>query len=122
MAVPKGAIIERPMLPRACGCVAEFQVYAVDRYRAERQHKFQSTRCPACVAKYMEAQRVAAPPKGEAFARLPPGTQMSLARRDDGSWEGTLAAEGASVQATADGPQGLTVALARLWLAARAGA
>ena len=43
-------------------------------------------------------------------------------RRPDGSWAGTLAAGGASVEtegAAGAGPQAVVVALARLWLAAR---
>ena len=39
---PKGKIIARPMVARACGCVCEFQHYSVDRYRAERLAKFQN--------------------------------------------------------------------------------
>ena len=88
------------MLPRACGCVAEFQVYAVDKYRAERQAKFQSTRCPACVAKLV-ARQAAVPRKQEAFGLLPAGTQMTLTRLPDGTWAGGLAADGTEVRAAA---------------------
>jgi hypothetical protein len=120
---PTGAIVARPMVVRACGCEQEFQHYAVDKYRAQRLAKFQKSRCPACVAKLVEEQRRAAPPpKGEALKLLPPGTQVSLTRRPDGSWAGTLAADGASVEtagAAGAGPQAVVVALARLWLAAR---
>jgi hypothetical protein len=116
---PTGEIVARPMLVRACGCVQEFQHYAVDKYRAQRQAKFQKTRCPACVAKLVEQQRLAStlPKKGEAFKQLPHGTQIALSRRPDGVWVGTLTAEGRTVEATGDGPQGVTVALARLWAA-----
>src|SRR3954451_15746976 len=68
MALPRSEIVARPMLPRACGCMCEFQHYAVDRYRAERLAKFQSTRCPECVAKDEEQQRQAKaelPTKGD---------------------------------------------------------
>src|SRR4051812_1409576 len=121
MGVPSGEIIARPMVARACGCLCEFQHYAVDKYRAQRLAKFQSTRCPDCVAKLVEEQRKAnpMPKKGEAFGKLPPGTQVALSRRPDGTWAGTLSAEGAKVEATGDGPAGVTLALARLWLAAR---
>ena len=114
---PSGEIVARPVLTRACGCQQEFQYYAVDKYRAQRQAKFQRTRCPACVAKLVEAQRLAAtlPKKGELFRTLPPGTQVALARRADGIWSGTLTAEGKSVEATGESPQGLVLALARLW-------
>src|SRR5438105_3570258 len=106
MATPSGEIVERPMLKRACGCVREFQVYQVDRFRAERQAKFQSTRCPDCAAKYVEGQRPTLPPKkGEAFGLLPPGAQMTLTRRPDGSWAGGLSAGGVAVEAEASGPQ-----------------
>jgi hypothetical protein len=116
---PSGEIVARPMVARACGCLQEFQHYAVDKYRAQRQAKFQKTRCPACVAKLVEEQRIAAtlPKKGEAFKLLPNGTQIALTRRPNGIWAGTLTAEGATVEATGEGPQGLTVALARLWAA-----
>src|SRR5215510_6736012 len=93
MGIPTGEIIARPMMARACGCVCEFQHYAVDKYRAQRLAKFQQSRCPACVAKLVEEQRKAAPlPKGEALKLLPPGTQVFLALQPDGSWMGKLAA------------------------------
>jgi hypothetical protein len=107
------------MVARACGCLREFQHYAVDKYRAQRLAKFQKTRCEVCVAKLNEEQRQAAaniPKKGEAFKQLPNGTQMSVTRRPDGTWTGTLTAEGKTVQADGEGPQGVTLALARLWL------
>ena len=119
MAVPSGKIVERPMLARACGCVQEFQVYAVDRYRAQRQAKFQATRCPACAAQVV-AQQPPVLKKQEAFARLPAGTHMALTRLPDGTWAGSLAADGVSVRASAANPQALTIALAHAWLAARA--
>jgi len=117
---PSGEIVARPLLARACGCLQEFQHYAVDKYRAQRQAKFQRTRCPACAAKLVEEQRLAAalPKKGEAFRLLPPGTRVTLTRRPDGTWAGTLTAGGATVEATGDGPQGVTVALARIWASA----
>jgi hypothetical protein len=122
MGVPQGEIVARPMMARACGCVCEFQHYAVDKYRAQRLAKFQQSRCPACVAKAEEERRRAAaelPGKGEAIQLLPKGTQIALARRPDGKWTGTLAAEGTTVEALADWPQGLPGTLARLWAAAR---
>ena len=119
---PSGEIIARPMVARACGCVQEFQYYAVDKYRAQRLAKFQKTRCEVCVAKLNEEQKQAAaslPKKGEAFLMLPTGTQMTMTRRPDGAWAGKLTGEGTTVEAVADGPQGLCVSLARLWVAAR---
>src|SRR5687767_2140998 len=119
---PKGEIVARPMVARACGCVQEFQHYAVDKYRAQRLAKFQGSRCPACVAKLEEEQRRAAPlPKGEALKQLPAGTQVSLTLQPDGAWAGTLAAGGKSVEAAGPagaGPQAVVVALARQWLSA----
>ena len=119
---PKGEIVARPMVVRACGCLQEFQHYAVDKYRAQRLAKFQQSRCPACVAKLVEEQRQAAPlPKGEALKRLPPGTQVSLTLRPDVTWAGTLTAEGKTVEVAGQvgaGPQAVVVALARLWLSA----
>src|SRR5207248_11090144 len=96
---PKGEIVARPMVVRACGCLQEFQHYAVDKYRAQRLAKFQQSRCPACVAKLVEQQRQAAPlPKGEALKRLPPGTQVSLTLRPDETWAGSLSVEGKIVE------------------------
>ena len=120
---PSGEIVARPVLTRACGCSQEFQYYAVDRYRAQRQAKFQRTRCPACVAKLVEAQRLAAtlPKKGELFRMLPPGTQFTLALRSEGIWSGTLTADGRTVEATGESPHGVVLALARLWAAGRTG-
>src|SRR5262245_5361190 len=115
---PTGEIVARPMVARACGCVQEFQHYAVDKYRAQRLAKFQRTRCPACVAKLEAEQRPV--PKGEAFKLLPPGTQLALTRQPDGSWAGKLAAGGKTVETTGPaetGPQAVVVALARLWAA-----
>ncbi len=120
---PTGEIVARPMVVRACGCLQEFQHYAVDKYRAQRLAKFQGSRCPACVAKLAEEQRRAAPPpKGEALKSLPPGTQASLTLQADGAWAGTLSAGGVTVETVGTGgagPQAVVVALARLWLAAR---
>src|SRR5438105_10427576 len=120
---PKGEIVARPMVARACGCVQEFQHYAVDKYRAQRLAKFQKTRCPACVAKLAEEQRQQAPlPKGEALKLLPPGTRVSLTIQPDGSWAGALTADGVSVETaglTGAGPLAIVVALARLWSTAR---
>jgi hypothetical protein len=120
MSEPSGAIVARPMVARACGCLQEFQHYAVDKFRAQRQAKFQKTRCANCVAKLVEEQKAAAaalPKKGEAMQLLPTGTQMSISRKPDGTWSGTLVASGTSVESLGDGPQGLVVALARLWVA-----
>jgi hypothetical protein len=113
---PSGEIVARPMVPRACGHVCEFQHYAVDKYRAQRLAKFQKTRCPDCVAKMQEAQRMAAVPRGEAFKLLPAGTVMTLALGTDGKWVGKLTASGRSVEADGEGPQGVCLTLARLWL------
>ncbi len=121
MGQPSGQVIARPLVARACGCLREFQHYAVDRYRAQRLAKFQKTRCEVCVAKLHEAQRQAAaaiPKKGEAFRQLPPGTQMTISRSADGRWTGSLTAEGTTVEANGEGPHGVTLALARTWLAA----
>jgi len=108
------------MVARSCGCLQEFQHYAVDKYRAQRLAKFQKSRCPACVAKLVEEQKRSAPlPKGEAIKLLPPGTQVSLVSKPDGSWGGTLTAGGAKVEVAAvagAGPQAVIVALARLWI------
>ena len=57
MSEPTGKIVGRPMVVRACGHPQEFQEYAVDKFRAQRLAKFQSTRCSACVAKLVEAAR-----------------------------------------------------------------
>lgn len=119
---PTGEIVARPLVVRACGCKQEFQHYKVDKYRAQRLAKFQSSRCPACVAKLQDEQRRAAealPKKGEALMSLPPGTQVSLTRLPDGTWAGTLGAEGTTVEMTGNagaGPHSVLVGLARLWV------
>src|SRR3954447_10338212 len=101
MGVPSGEIVARPMVQRACGCMCEFQHYAVDKYRAQRLAKFQSTRCAECVAKAEEERRqaqAALPGKGEAIQALPPGSQIALARRPDGKWTGKLVSDGTTVE------------------------
>jgi hypothetical protein len=114
------------MVARACGHKQEFQHYAVDKYRAQRLAKFQRTRCAACVAKLNEEQQRAAeavPAKGEALKLLPAGTQVTLTRQADGSWAGTLTAQGTTVEIAGvgdAGPQSVIVALARRWAAATA--
>ncbi len=121
MGVPTGEVVARPMVARACGCMREFQHYAVDRYRAQRLAKFQKTRCEVCVEKLNTEQRQAAavvPKKGEAFRLLPEGAQFALTRKADASWTGKLTANGQTVEAEGDGPHGLTLALARVWLSA----
>jgi hypothetical protein len=122
MTKPSGAIVARPLVARACGCQQEFLHYQVDKYRAQRLAKFRRTRCPACVARLEEQRRRAAaalPAKGEALQAVPPGARVSMTRQPDGTWAGTLAAGGTTVEAVRDGLQGLVVALARHWLAAR---
>ena len=99
----------------------------MDRYRPQRLAKFQRTRCAECAAQLVEEQQRAAaalPTKGEALRSLPPGTQVSLTRRPDGRWAGTLAAAGTAVEMAGGGeagPRSVLGALARLW-AAEAGA
>src|SRR5947207_12765423 len=91
MGVPSGKVVARPLVARACGCVCEFQHHAVDKYRAERLAKFQQTRCPACVAKIQDEERLAVaarPPRGEAVRALPPGAVVTLVRQPDGNWNG----------------------------------
>jgi hypothetical protein len=61
----------------------------------------------------------AVPKKGVALQSLPPGTQVTLTRQQDGSWAGTLAADGKAVEVASvvgAGPQSVIVALARLWV------
>lgn len=123
MAIPSGEIVARPMVARACGCKQEFQHYAVDKYRAQRLAKFQKTRCADCVNKLIEEQRAAAaatPTKAEALQSLPPGAQLTMLKQPDGKWTGKLTADGASIDAVGDGPSGLAIALARLWLSSHA--
>jgi hypothetical protein len=121
MTEPSGKIVGRPMVVRACGHEQEFQHYAVDKYRAQRLAKFQQTRCAECAAKLVEEQQRAAealPKKGEALKSLPAGTQVSLTRQPDGSWTGTLSADGTTVEVTGvagAGPQSIIVALSRRW-------
>src|SRR5947209_13279289 len=121
MTEPSGRVVARPLVARACGHQQEFQHYEVDRYRPQRLAKFQRTRCADCAARLVEEQRRAAealPKKGEVLKRLPPGTQVALTLRPDGSWAGTLSADGKTVEAAGTagaGPQSVVVALARLW-------
>ena len=123
MTEPSGKIVARPLLARACGHKQEFQHYSVDTFRAQRLAKFQKTRCAECAAKHAEELRqiaAALPTKGEALKLLPPGTQVSMSRQRDGSWAGTLSADGRTVKAagTAEaGPQSVIITLARLWAA-----
>src|SRR5438105_1684778 len=89
MAVPSGEVVARPLVARACGCLKEFQHYAVDKYRAQRLAKFQQTRCEVCVAKLNEEQKRAAaalPKVGKVFHSLPTGAQLAMTRRPDGTW------------------------------------
>jgi hypothetical protein len=109
------------MVTRSCGHQQEFQHYEVDKYRPQRLAKFQKTRCAECVAKHNEQLRPGLP-KSEALKLLPPGTQVSLTRQPDGSWAGTLSADGMTVEAAGPvdaGPQSVIVALARLWATGR---
>ncbi len=117
---PTGKIVARPMVARVCGHLQEFQHYAVDKYRAQRLAKFQSTRCPECAAKLVEEQRQKAPlPHGQALRMLPAGAQVTLTLQPDGAWAGSLTANGKVVTipgAGTAGPQAVVVALARIWL------
>src|SRR5438045_520499 len=116
MTQPSGKIVGRPMVVRACGHEQEFPHYAVDKYRAQRLAKFQRTRCAECAAKFVEEQQRAAealPKKEEALKSLPTGTLVSLTRQPDGSWAGTLSADGTTVEVAGvagTGPQSAVVA------------
>jgi hypothetical protein len=116
---PTGKIVARPLLVRACGCKQEFQHYEVDKYRAQRQAKFQSTRCPACVDKLLAERKQGEPiPKAEALKKLPDGAHVVLTYRD-GNWSGTLEANGVQVEAAGQGgagPQAVIGDLAQRWL------
>jgi hypothetical protein len=117
MTEPSGKIVARPMVTRSCGHQQEFQHYEVDKYRPQRLAKFQRTRCADCVAKLNEEQRLALP-KAEALKLLPPGTQVALTLRPDGSWTGRLTVGGTQVEAAGvvgAGPQAVVGALAQLW-------
>ena len=117
MTEPSGKIVARPMVTRSCGHQQEFQHYEVDKYRPQRLAKFQRTRCADCVAKLNEEQRRALP-KAEALKLLPPGTQVALTLRPDGSWTGRLTVGGTQVEAAGvvgAGPQAVVGALAQLW-------
>jgi hypothetical protein len=119
MAIPTGEIVARPMMARACGCMCEFQHYAVDRFRAQRLAKFQSTRCSECVAKSEEEARKAKealPTKGETFTTLPNGTEFHLVKRPDGKWTGKMVADGVTIEGLADAPAGLPLTLSRTWI------
>ena len=120
MTEPSGRIVARPMVKRACGHEQEFQHYTVDKYRAQRLAKFQSTRCADCVAKMVaeEKQKAdAVPTKGEILNSLPAGTVVTLTRQADGCWAGKMVAAGKTVETVGvvgAGPQAVVVALARL--------
>ena len=117
MTEPSGKIVARPMVTRSCGHQQEFQHYEVDKYRPQRLAKFQRTRCADCVAKLNEEQRLALP-KAEALKLLPPGTQVALTLRPDGSWTGRLTVGGTLVETVGvvgAGPQAVVGALAQLW-------
>src|SRR5688572_7042559 len=122
MTLPSGKIVARPMVVRACGHEQEFQHYEVDKYRSQRLAKFQQTRCTACAAKLTEEQQrtaAATPKRGELIKSLPPGTKVTLTRQPDGSWAGTLCANGMTVAVAGvagAGPESVIVAMARLWL------
>jgi len=122
MTEPSGKIVAKPMVVRACGHRQEFQHYEVDRYRPQRLAKFQKSRCSDCVAQLVEEERRAAeamPKKGESLKSLPTGTKVTLTRQADGSWAGTLIADGVTVESAGvagAGPQSVVVALARLWV------
>ena len=120
MTEPSGKIVARPMVTRSCGHQQEFQHYEVDKYRPQRLAKFQKTRCADCVAKLNEEQARATPlPKAEAIKLLPPGTQVTLTLRPDGSWTGRLIVGGTQVEVAGvvgAGPQAVVGALAQLWV------
>src|SRR5437867_12601870 len=94
MAVPSGEVVARPLVARACGCLREFQHYAVDRFRAQRLAKFQSTRCAECDAKNEQEHHhalTALPSKGETIQLVPDGAVSTITRITDGKSSSTLA-------------------------------
>ena len=111
MGVPSGKIVARPMVARACGCVCEFQHYAVDKYRAQRLAKFRQTRCPACVAKLEEERRravAARPTKSDALAALPAGSYTVTENANAGK---TIGSNSSAFFNTDPGPTPKTSAL-----------
>ena len=106
MGVPTGEVIARPMMPRACGCLCEFQHYAVDK-TAQRLAKFQSTRCPECVAK-SEAEQRARPPRCRQGEAIQSSRSARRSRTDPAAerlLDGDLARRGTTVDGTGDDPQ-----------------
>lgn len=120
MPAPKGRIVARPMVTRACGCVKEFQQFEGDRFSAERLAKFKSSRCPDCAATFVKELRTLAPvPKTQALKQLPAGTQVALTLGDDGNWAGSLAADGTTVELVGTfgaGAPAVVGALAQQWV------
>lgn len=122
MGQPSGNVVGHTQVIRACGCKQEFQQFTKDRFADQRVAKLRKTRCPACAAAFnAEQQRLAAavPRKGEALKQLPAGSRIALTRKPDGTWVGTLSAEGTETTAEGEGINGVTVTLARRWIAAR---
>ena len=106
MGMPSGPVVGRTMVARACGCLREFQHFAKDKYREQRLAQFQKTRCEVCVAKLNEEQKRAAadlPKVGKVFHSLPAGSQVTMTRRADGAWAGTLTAGGKRWHAVLEG-------------------
>ena len=120
MSEPAGRVVGKVPVVRGCGCTQDIDRFDRDRFFDQRLDKLKKTRCPACVTKHAAEQKQAAslPKRGEAVAALPPGAAVSLTKRPDSIWAGTLTAGGVTVEAVGESPVGVTVALAQRWVVA----
>jgi hypothetical protein len=109
-------VVGRVAVKRLCGCEGEFEQLSGDRFAQQRLDKFKNSRCPVCAAKRAEEQQRLLVPKAEAYAALPPETQVALVSAPDGSWSARLTASGRTVEASGHGPEAALLAVARLWL------
>jgi hypothetical protein len=119
MSEPAGKVVGTINVVRGCGCTQAIERFDKDRFLEQRVAKLRKTRCPACAAKFSEAQQKAAaavPKRGEALSALPAGAAIALAKRADNTWTGTLSVGGAAVEATGESPGGVVVALAQRWV------
>ena len=116
---PTGEIVARLMMARACGCVCEFQHYAVDKYRPAAREVPTAGALPASPRRRRKGDK---PRRSRKWGDPSLPVARKLSRRPDGKWAGTLSGEGTGVEAIADWPQGLAGTLARLWVAARTAA
>src|SRR5262245_43900328 len=114
---PKSKVVGGRKVTRRCGGGGGLGQLEGAGLGGRGRRRLRRSRCPAGAARRAEGQRKLSLPKGEAYAALPVGAQVTLAFASEGNWVAKLTAGGRSVERAGSGPEAALLAVARLWAA-----